>query len=114
MSTVQVLVAEPGRYCPFNLPVTTNLCEPCASPVKDRGEVHPLTATPSSVQVYVAPAAGEVQEKVTDVLPVVLPDRSELSVIGSRGFGAADAGAARPIPDSTIAAVATRAGSRVR
>ena len=52
--------------------------------------------------------------KVTEVLPVVLPDRSEVSAIGRRGLGAADAGAARPIPDSTTAAVARKAVRRLR
>jgi hypothetical protein len=48
-STVKLTVAEPEPAA--FIAVTTTECAPCASPVKDAGDVHAVAAAPSSEQL---------------------------------------------------------------
>ena len=96
---------------PGFLPLTTKVWDPSASPVYVFVGVQPLVDTPSSTHVYVTPETTlQLKAALLDALGLAGVPVSE---IGSRGLGAADAGAAPARPRTTTAA-ATAATGRMR
>ena len=72
VSTVQVRLAGVGSVLPAgSVARTVNVCEPSARPLYVWGEVHAVSAPPSSVQPKVEPVSVALKAKVADAEPTV-------------------------------------------